>query len=280
MSQRCFTRIPRLCQVFGLVLVVFSDSRSSINPSSSSSFYPSVYFCSLGEYVSRPLLRRSLFFYHRFRLCLVSLRTSLVFLDLAINSFLSRTILVPNISFRSVSFPLHLLSRLRLCTRLDIFNVFLTISSIRSNPSFVLPTFFPTFPSAIFNFLSRRLRQCTLVLRSHLLLMLLGSLSVPLCFYSPFSMSFLMSLRLLRRRLRDRPRHFFIPSSSFRLLAFSAVSSLLCNCSTRTSNPCCQCNSILYRLSVSSSLPPPSSLHLLSVYPPLRFADVLTFTFR
>ena len=42
---------------------------------------------------------------HRFRLCLVGLRTSLVFLDLAINSFLSRTILVSNIPFRSVSFP-------------------------------------------------------------------------------------------------------------------------------------------------------------------------------
>ena len=33
-----------------------------------------------------------------------------------------------------------------------------------------------------------------------------------------------------------------------------------CNCSTRTSNPCCRCNSILFlrRLSVSSSLFPPS----------------------
>src|SRR5208282_2355752 len=108
---------------------ILSDSRSSLNSLSSSSFY-SASFCSLGEYVSRPLLRETFFYFrfslgllrptcnrvcfhasapekasHRFRLCLVSLRTSLVFLNLAINSFLSRTILV----FNSVPFrlPFH-----------------------------------------------------------------------------------------------------------------------------------------------------------------------------
>ena len=44
--------------------------------------------------------------------------------------------------------------------------------------SLILNSVFPTFPSAVFNFLSRRLHQCTLVLR-RLLLILLGSLSVP-----------------------------------------------------------------------------------------------------
>ena len=128
LSQRCFTRIPRLCQVqvssssYSPILdrlSIHSRFLVFINPST---------FCSLGEYVSRPLLRRSTFYFrfslgsvtldpeieyaalrfvvapsapekasHRFRLCLVSLRTSLVFLDLAINSFLSRTILVSNL---------------------------------------------------------------------------------------------------------------------------------------------------------------------------------------
>src|SRR5271155_2957470 len=97
-----------------------------------------------------------------------SLRTSLVFLDLAINSFLSRTILV----FNSVPFPLvspsMSLSRLHLCTRLDIYlNVFSTISSIHSNPSFVLRPSFPLFRRQFRQFLSTRLRQCTLVLRSY-----------------------------------------------------------------------------------------------------------------
>jgi hypothetical protein len=100
----------------------------------------------------------------------------------------------------------------------------LTISSIRSNPSFVLTSVFPTFPSAIFNFLSRRLRQCTPVFRFHLLLMLLGSLSVPPSFYSPFPLSSLMSpRRLLRRRMCDRPRHFVYFQLVFSLLAVSAV---------------------------------------------------------
>jgi hypothetical protein len=50
-----------------------------------------------------------------------------------------------------------------------------------------------------------------------------------LCFYSPFSMSSPMSLRLLRRRMRDRPRHFvsfkfvFSLSRRFGLLLFAIV---------------------------------------------------------
>ena len=80
---------------------------------------------------------------HRFRLCLVSLRTSLVFLDFAINSFLSRTIFLSPIPFRLV--PLLLLSRLHL--------VFVSISTSTSlqyrrysliRPS-SLPSFFPHF---------------------------------------------------------------------------------------------------------------------------------------
>src|SRR5271168_4333533 len=94
-----------------------------------------------------PAPEKPFHFPHRFRLCLGSLRISLVFLDLAINSFLSRTILVSN------SVPLCL-SRLHLCIRPDIYvNVFLTISSMHS--SICLPrltSVFPTFPSAIFNF--------------------------------------------------------------------------------------------------------------------------------
>src|ERR1700733_880440 len=56
------------------------------------------------------------------------------------------------------SVPLRLLplclSRLHLCTRLDIYvNVFLTISSRHSSfRSFVFTFVFPIFPSAIFNF--------------------------------------------------------------------------------------------------------------------------------
>ena len=80
-SKRCFTRILLLCQVFGLVLVVSSDSRSPINPFSS---YQSASFCSLGEYVSRPLLREN--FYLPSSISSTpcqSFRTSLVFLEFA-----------------------------------------------------------------------------------------------------------------------------------------------------------------------------------------------------
>ena len=58
LSQRCFTRIPRLCQV-----PVSSSSyspildRLSIHPRLLVFIHPS--FCSLGEYVSRPLLREN-----------------------------------------------------------------------------------------------------------------------------------------------------------------------------------------------------------------------------
>jgi hypothetical protein len=62
----------------------------------------------------------------------------------------------------------------------------------------------------------------------------------PLGAPSFYSMSSLRSLRLLRRRMRDRPRHFCY----FVLLLYRP--STLCNCSTRTSNPCCQCSSIRF----------------------------------
>ena len=89
---------------------------------------------------------------HRFRLRLVSLFESR-FIPRLRNQFFPQSFgfLVSNlVPLRFL--PLFLLSRLHLRTRLDIFNVFFTISSIRSNPSFVLPPYFPTFPSAIFNF--------------------------------------------------------------------------------------------------------------------------------
>jgi hypothetical protein len=240
-------------------------------------------------------------------------------------------------SFRSVSFPSSSQSS-SLRIRLDIFNVFLTISSIHSNPSppclsavstFVLvsissmsslqyrrytlirllpplllsrlhlrtrldihvnvflqyrryalqfrsfPLSSPPFPlhfrRQFSTFLSRRLRQCTLVLRFRLLLILLGAPS----FSSPFSMSSLqvMSLRRLRRCLRDRPRHFVISSSPSRLFVLLPFRpSTLCNCSTRTSNPCCQCSSIRF-----PPFPRSPSFRLFSS--PL-FADILTFTCR
>ena len=110
-SKRCFTRIPSLSSS-GLVLVVFSDSRSSINPSSSSSFInPS--FCSLGEYVSRPLLRENLFPLFSVlqkkpssisSMPCQSLRTS--FYSSISQSALSSVVrFLSPISFRSVSFP-------------------------------------------------------------------------------------------------------------------------------------------------------------------------------
>jgi hypothetical protein len=104
-SKRCFTRILRLCQVFGLVLVVFSDSRSPFNPFSSSSLYPSVYFCSLGEYVSRPLLRENFYFPSSISsMPCQSLRTS--FYSSISQSALSSVVrFLSPISFRPVSFP-------------------------------------------------------------------------------------------------------------------------------------------------------------------------------
>ena len=177
---------PRLCQVFDLVLVVSSDSRSPINPFSS---YQSASFCSLGEYVSRPLLRENFYFLSSISsMPCQSLRTSSVFLEFAINSFLSRTILVSN------SVPLRFLPTLFLLSRLRLVFVsissmsslqyrrytlirplhvsqpsppsyssryprqcLLTISTIRpSIPllSLILTPVSPTFPSAILNFLS------------------------------------------------------------------------------------------------------------------------------
>src|SRR5271170_5982899 len=98
-----------------------------------------------------PAPEKPFIFPHRFRLCLVSLFESRLSIDLAINSFLSRTILVSN------SVPLRLvplcLSRPHLCIRPDIYvNVFLMISSMHSSIRLLRLTFVsPTFPSAIFN---------------------------------------------------------------------------------------------------------------------------------
>src|SRR5271163_2560771 len=127
-----------------------------------------------------PAPEKPFYFPHRFCLCLVSLFESRLSIDLAINSFLSRTILVSN------SVPLCL-SRLHLCIRPDIYvNVFLTISSMHSSIRLPrLTSVFPTFPSAIFNFYLPAFIKCTLVPRSHLLLILLGSLSVPSSFSFP-----------------------------------------------------------------------------------------------
>src|SRR5271170_5499191 len=87
-----------------------SDSRSSLNPFSSSSLYQSVFFALWVSMLRGLCSVRHIFFYfrfclgsvtpekasHRFRLCLVSIRTSFVFLDLVIKPVLSRTILASN----------------------------------------------------------------------------------------------------------------------------------------------------------------------------------------
>ena len=268
-----------------------------------------------------------------------SLRTSSVFLEFAINSFLSRTILVSNsvplrflptlfllsrlrlvfVSISSMSslqyrrytlirlLPPLLLSRLHLRTRLDIHvnvflqnrrytlirllplclsrlhpsicpdiyvNVLFTISSMHSSIPLVSLVFYVRFLShSVGNF--QLLFPSPSPMYPRTPPSIFNTSRFPpgaLSFYSPFSMSPLMSLRPLRRRMRDRRRQFLL--FQVRLFAFSPFRpSSLCNCSTRTSNPCCQCNSILFlhRLSVSSSLFPPSLRPL---------ADVLTFTYR
>src|SRR5271170_5305393 len=145
---------------------ILSDSRSSLNSLSSSSFY-SASFCSLGEYVSRPLLRETFFYFrfslgllrptcnrvcchasapekasHRFRLCLVIPR--------------SRNQLFPQsydscFQFRSVPSPLPffsvvstLYSSRYLPPRL-LYNIVDTLF----NPSLRLTSVFPAFSSAI-----------------------------------------------------------------------------------------------------------------------------------
>jgi hypothetical protein len=150
---------------------------------------------------------------HRF-VYVLSVSSNLVLsIDLAIDSFLSRTILVSNsvpLRFVSPSFQSS-----PLCIRLDILNVF-TISSIHSSPfppclsavsTFVLvsissmsslqyrryalirpsssPPSFPTFPSAIFNFYHLAFDNVPSY-SVHLLLILLGSLSVPPLFLFTF----------------------------------------------------------------------------------------------
>ena len=131
LSRRCFTRIPRLCQVFGLVLVVFSDSldRLSIHPRflvfiPSFALWVSMFrdLCSVRIFISafslgllRPTCNRVCFHAsapekspHRFRLCLVSLFDLVLSLEFAINSFLSRTILVSNLVPLRLLLPLVL----------------------------------------------------------------------------------------------------------------------------------------------------------------------------
>src|SRR5271170_5693645 len=96
-----------------------------------------------------------------------SLRTSLVFLDLAINSFLSRTILVfnsiplhpPFNPFSSVVSTLYL-SRYPQCL---LYHIVDTLQSVPSS----LPSSFPHSRRQFRQFLSTRLRQCTLVLRPY-----------------------------------------------------------------------------------------------------------------
>ena len=217
-------------------------SRSPINPFSSSSFYPSINFCSLGRVTCKTsrllcLLRRSLFISrfclgllrkkpHRFRLCLVSLfRIFVLFIDLAISSFLSCTILVSNL-VPLLSFPSSPQSSSP-CNRLDILNVFFTISSVHSNPSpSSLPPFSPHLRRQFSTFITS---PSPMYPRTPLpsTLILLGSLSVPPLFLFT-SLSFPMSLRRPHRRMRDRPRHFryfkfvfvFSPSRRFgRLLS-------------------------------------------------------------
>jgi len=102
--------------------------------------------------------------------------------------------------------PLYSSRYLRQCLPYDIVDALF-------NPSPSSYLRFPHISVGNFQLLSPRLRQCTLVPRSHLLLILLGSFSVlsrfllpsrshlgPLSLgcYSPFSMSSLMSLRPLR----------------------------------------------------------------------------------
>jgi len=115
------------------------------------------------------------------------------------------------------------LSRLYLRTRLDIFNVFLKYRRYTLIRSFPLTSVFPTSPSAIFNFYHLAFVNVPSY-SVYLLLILLGSLSVP-----PRSIH-LSQCRLLCPcvsyyadvcvTVLDTS---FISSSSFRLLAVSAV---------------------------------------------------------
>jgi hypothetical protein len=272
LSQRRFTRIPRLCQVLGLVLVVFSDSRSSSNPFSSSSFYQSASFCSLGEYVSRPLLRENFSFPSSIAsMPCQSLRISLLFLDLVINSFLSRTILVSNlVPIRLL--PLFLLSRLHF--------VFISISSmslqyrrytlIRSLCLSRLHLVLASIPTSMS---SLQYRRYTLQFRS-------SPLSSP-----PFSLHF----------RRQSSTFITSPSSMYPRIRFYLLLILLGSLSAPplvlftflnvvSYVPCVAyadvCATVLDTSFISRFVFPPSSLHLLSVYPLFRSADVLTFTFR
>ena len=195
LSQRCFTRIFLLCQVFGLVLVVFSDSRSSTNPSSFSSFYQSAYFNLLSwrvcfetsapekhlffifaflwvcydlpaiEYAAMPLLQKKPLI--DFVYACQSPRIS--FYRSNSQSTLSSVVrFLSPIPFRSVSFPFVSAVSTLYSSRYPQCLLYNIGDTLFSNPSFILRPSFPHLPSAIFNFLSPRLRQCTLVLRYYL----------------------------------------------------------------------------------------------------------------
>jgi hypothetical protein len=101
---------------------IFSDSRSSSNPFSSSSFYQSASFCSLGEYVSRPLLRENLYFIDF--VYVLSVSSNLVIIPRIRNQLFSQSY-DSCLQSRSAPSPSPLLlSRLRL--------VFVSISSMSS----------------------------------------------------------------------------------------------------------------------------------------------------
>jgi hypothetical protein len=147
------------------------------------------------------------------------------------------------------------LSRLYLRTRLDIFNVFLKYRRYTLVRSFVLPPFSPHFRRQFSTFLSRRLHQCTLVLR---FLPTFNTSRFPLgapSSYSPFSTSSLMSLRrLLRRRMRDRSRHFvyfkfvFSPSRRFGRLLSAIVQHVRRTCVLNAVLFCSRLRLLLFHL--------------------------------
>jgi hypothetical protein len=99
----------------------------------------------------------------------------------------------------------------------------LKISSIHSNP-FLRPYLrFPHISVGHFQLLSPRLRQCTLVFRFYLLLILLGSLSVPARSIHLSQCRLLCPCVAYYADVYVAVDTSFISSSSFRLLAVSAV---------------------------------------------------------
>jgi len=125
------------------------------------------------------------------------------------------------------------LSRLHPSIRSDIYvNVFFTISSMHSSIPLVSLVFYVRFLShSVGNF--QLLFPSPSPMYPRTPPSIFNTSRFPpgaLSFYSPFSMSPLMSLRPLRRRMRDRCRQFLL--FQVRLFAFSPFRpSSLCNCS-------------------------------------------------